>query len=62
MQAPLDFVLNGVLQGEDGDEEEIGLDLIDGYSVRVYKLQCLVRCHGRVQFLFIHRSDHCTDQ
>ena len=51
MQAPLDFVLKGVLQSEDGEEEEIGLELIDGYAVCVYKLQCLGRCDGRAQFL-----------
>jgi len=43
MQAPLDFVLKGVLQSEDGEEEEIGLELIDGYAVCVYKPQCLGR-------------------
>ena len=47
MQAPLDFVLK---------DEEIGLDLIDGYAVRVYKLQCLVRCGRRVQFYSLHTA------
>ena len=40
-QAPLDFVLRGCLEHEVGVNEEIGLDLIPGYALKVFRLQCL---------------------
>ena len=40
-EAPLDFVLRGVLRREELPDEEIGLNLIPGYVVEVFKLQFL---------------------
>ena len=40
LQAPLDFVLRGCLEHDDANEE-IGLELIPGYALNVFRLQCL---------------------
>lgn len=42
VQAPMDFVLRGVLRDDSGEEEPIGLELIEGYALKVFKLQCLI--------------------
>ena len=42
VQAPMDFVLRGVLKDDSGEEEQIGLELIEGYAVKVFKLQCFI--------------------
>ena len=46
-QAPLDFVLRGVLN----EKEEIGLELIPGYAVKVFQLKCLGCVHFQCWFL-----------
>lgn len=59
-QAPLDFVLRGVLRGEELPDEEIGLSLIPGYVVKVFKLQSksfgLGQTRTRLYFVMVHES------
>ena len=42
-QTPLDFVLRGVLdpEGEAGEPEEVGLELIPNYILKIFRLQNL---------------------
>ena len=42
-EVPLDFIMKGVLKtgSNAGEREELGLALIPGYKVHVYKLQYL---------------------
>ena len=42
-QTPLDFVLNGVLEanGEREEPEPVGLELIEGYLLKVYRVRIL---------------------